>query len=88
MARDGHTHASVVTSSSLSPVNSCRYVAPLTRDGLMEVNSVRLSLLLLPFLLKTMASFCFFITECSSNQFTELSGATPPLKPVLRIETG
>lgn len=40
MARDGHTHASVVTSSSLSPVNSCRYVAPLPRDGLMEVNKV------------------------------------------------
>jgi len=40
VARDGHTHASVVTSSGLRPANSCRYVAPFTSDGLMEVKKV------------------------------------------------
>lgn len=61
MARDGHTHASVVASSGLSPANPCRCVAPLA--GMVSWKSVDCFVIAISF--KSVGSFLFLLPNAA-----------------------
>lgn len=65
MARDGHTHASVVASSGLSPANPCRCVAPLT--GMVSWKSVDCFVVatIIAISFKSVGSFLFLLPNAA-----------------------